>query len=405
MDPTHLADPIVPAEWQVVRTGLVTPYLSRSNRGVSGRVRRFAREMEAQSGLEIDVFGPAGSGKDLSEWAPLNLRTASPIGPQFLSFAPGLLRRVMDANLHLLHLHGLWKHTSAVSHGFTRRTGRPHLVSPHGMLGKWALQNLGWREKLAAALFDRANFDTAACCHGFTTAEADSIREFGFRGPVCVIPNGVDLPPPATEPPATPWWSKNEPSVRTLLYLGMLHPKKGLPKLMSAWSRLDKETLRRWRLVIAGWDERGHQLTLRRMARTLCIEATVTFPGPLFGEEKRAALHHCDGFILPSLGEGLPMSLLEAWAHGKPVLMTPQCNLPQGYEVGAAMRIDSDQESIKAALLHFMALDDADRQRMGARGRELVAKCFSWPVVSAEMAGVYRWLAGRGPRPASVSGA
>ncbi len=76
------------------------------------------------------------------------------------------------------------------------------------------------------------------------------------------------------------------------------------------------------------------------MAKGLGIEATVTFPGALFGEDKRAAFHYCDGFILPSLSEGLPMVLLEAWACGKPVLMTPQCNLPEGFDAGAAVRIE-----------------------------------------------------------------
>ena len=218
-----------------------------------------------------------------------------------------------------------------------------------------------------------------------------------------MIPNGGEVPRGDQPLPAPPWWTKVAPGIKTLLYVGRLHAKKGLPNLMGAWRRLDPELRKEWRLVIAGWDDGGHQLALRRLASTLRIEATVTFPGPLFGEEKKAAFHHCDGFVLPSLSEGLPIAALEAWACGKPVLMTPQCNLPEGFEAGAAMRIEPEEESIREGLAHFLAIDAAERGDMGAKGRALVLQRFSWPVIAAEMAGVYRWLAGHGARPASVS--
>jgi poly(glycerol-phosphate) alpha-glucosyltransferase len=172
---------------------------------------------------------------------------------------------------------------------------------------------------------------------------------------------------------------------------------------MIAWSHLDPEVRKRWRLVIAGWDEIGHQGALRRMAAALRIEASVTFPGPLFGEDKKAAFQHCHGFILPSLSEGLPMVLLEAWACGKPVLMTPQCNLPEGLEAGAALSIEPQEDSILAGLTELLTMDDASRERMGVKGRALVERRFAWPVISAEMASVYRWLAGREAKPACVS--
>jgi poly(glycerol-phosphate) alpha-glucosyltransferase len=144
-------------------------------------------------------------------------------------------------------------------------------------------------------------------------------------------------------------------------------------------------------------------MALRRMAAALGIGESVTFPGPLFGEEKKGAFHYCDGFILPSLSEGLPMVLLEAWAWGKPVLMTPQCNLPEGFEAGAAVRIEPEEESIRGGLAGFLSMDEGEREAMGRNGRELAVARFSWRVIGAKMAEVYRWVAGRGPWPSCVS--
>jgi poly(glycerol-phosphate) alpha-glucosyltransferase len=307
---------------------------------------------------------------------------------------------LVRADLDLVHLHGLWMHTSLATLAFTHKTRRPHLVSPHGMLDPWALDNSRWKKRLAATFFEDANLGSAGCLHALNPAEEKAIREYGYTGPVCVIPNGVDLPTSDGTPGAAPWWTKTAPEKKTLLYLGRIHPKKGLLNLLKAWARLEPGLRQAWRLVIAGWDENRHLLTLRRMAQALRIESTVLFPGALYGEDKKGAFHYCNGFILPSVSEGLPMVLLEAWAHGKPVLMTPQCNLPEGYEADAAIRIETSPESITEELRRFMALDDAERDRIGANGYCLVTRRFAWPVIAAEMAVVYRWLAGETHRPA-----
>ena len=394
---------MIPARRQCVRAGLLTAHLGRAGGGVFTSVRQLARALEGHPGLELEVYGPGRPGENLAEWSPLTPRTATPVGPKFFSYAPGLLRLLKEGDLDLVHLHGLWMHPSAASLALTRQTTKPHLVSPHGMLDAWALHHSGWKKRLAAAFFENANLRSAGCLHALNAAEEESIRDYGFAGPVCVIPNGVELPAADQEPVATPRWSGTGPETKTLLYLGRLHPKKGLPNLLAAWRRLERRRGEPWRLVIAGWDERGHQRDLQRMAAALGIESTVLFPGPLFGDDKRAAFYHCDGFILPSLSEGLPMVLLEAWACGKPVLMTPQCNLPEGFEAGAAVRIEPKEESIAEGLTGFLAMDDAERKRMGANGRALVSRRYSWPVIAAEMAGVYRWLAGKEPRPATVT--
>jgi poly(glycerol-phosphate) alpha-glucosyltransferase len=271
------------------------------------------------------------------------------------------------------------------------------------MLDAWALQNSGWKKRLAATFFENENLKSAACLHALNPAEEMSIRDYGYRGPVCVIPNGVDLPASDEAPPEMPWWNKSAPQVKTLLYLGRVHPKKGLPNLLLAWSRLEPDFHRSWRLVIAGWDENGHQLALRRMTTALRIEQSVFFPGPLFGDEKRGAYYYCDGFVLPSLSEGLPMVVLEAWACGKPVLMTAKCNLPEGFEAGAAVCIEPSEESIAEVLGNFMTTGEAERAAIGANGRTLVGRRFAWPVIAADMAGVYRWVVGVGPRPALVT--
>jgi glycosyltransferase involved in cell wall biosynthesis len=384
-----------------IRAGLLTAHLTRAGGGVFTAVHAFAQNLAAQPGLDIQVFGPVSPSDDLSPWRPLPIHTAPISGPRSFAYAPALDKTIAGHDPALLHLHGLWMHPSVAALAFTRRTRKPHLISPHGMLDPWALRNSAFKKTIATLFFERRNINTAACLHALNDAEARAIRACGFNGPIATIPNGIHLPDAANPPPLPPW-SRNDPTLKTLLYLGRLHPKKGLPGLLAAWSRLDPALRIGWRLVIAGWDQHAHQRDLQRIAAGLHIEGSVHFPGPLFGQDKLSALHHSHAFILPSLSEGQPMAILEAWSHAKPVLMTPQCNLPEGFAANAAISIDPDDQSILQGLTQLITIDETARHQIGANGYTLVKNNFSWPKIAAQMSALYRWLADRAPQPTSV---
>ena len=176
---------------EMVRVGLLTAHLTRAGGGVYTSVRDVARALGEERGMEVEVFGPERRGEEPGGWEGVKVRTARALGPGVFSFAPGLVGQLTGADLDLVHLHGLWMHTSVASAAFTRRTGRPHLISPHGMLDTWALHNSGWKKRLAAAFFENANLRSAACVHALNAAEEESIRDYGLTAPVCVIPNGV----------------------------------------------------------------------------------------------------------------------------------------------------------------------------------------------------------------------
>ncbi len=96
------------------------------------------------------------------------------------------------------------------------------------------------------------------------------------------------------------------------------------------------------------------------------------------------------------------MAVLEAWSYGLPVLMTDACNLPEGFAAGAALRTEPEVVPMAGALRCLMAMSDADRRAMGARGRALVQERFAWPRVARQMKTVYEWLLGGGPPPSCV---
>lgn len=111
-----------------------------------------------------------------------------------------------------------------------------------------------------------------------------------------------------------------------------------------------------WQLDIVGWGDCKFVASMKRFVMETGIGASVIFHGPAFDGDKARFYRNADGFILPSFSEGLPMAVLEAWSYGIPVLMTEQCNLPEGFAQDAAVRLELSEERLAPLLLDFFAL-------------------------------------------------
>jgi glycosyltransferase involved in cell wall biosynthesis len=261
----------------------------------------------------------------------------------------------------------------------------------------------GMEKRFAALLYEDRHLRSAACLRALCEAEAQSIRSYGMRNPICVLPNGVDLPDLSETP--KPQAHAFADDRKILLYLGRLHPKKNLANLIRAWGKTlnsQPSTLKSRVLVIAGWDQADYERDLKKLTSDSGLLESTRFLGPVFGQDKDAAYSVCHAFILPSLSEGLPITVLEAWASAKPVLMTRECNLPEGFAAGAALQIGTAPEEIAAGLKQLIEMSDDDRRAVGDRGRTLVATKFSWPRIGEQMRSVYEWILGGGTTPESV---
>jgi poly(glycerol-phosphate) alpha-glucosyltransferase len=348
-----------------------------------------------------------------------------------------MLGAMMSNDADLAHLHYMWMYPSVAVSQWAARTGKPYLVTPNGMLEPWALSNSAWKKKLAGFLYEDRMLRGAACLHANTEKELHDIRAYGLKNPVCIIPNGIELVDTETLKTETLKGDK-----KILLFLGRLHPKKGLPSALRAWkqalhssSNIQNSKFHDWQFVIAGWDQGGHEAELKRLCRELDLKwadipaaefvdgssadqehlapmgtsgrarrssPTVVFVGPAFGGAKDALLRRADAFILPSFSEGLPMSVLEAWSYRLPVLMTDHCNLPEGFAADAALCIGTDPESIAEGMRLLFRSPTSDLRSLGDSGRTLVERQFTWPQVAAQMKEVYEWVLGGGNVPDCV---
>ena len=386
-----------------MKAAFLTASASRKAGGLFWSVRAAASHLRMLD-WDLQVFAAVDeyTKTDRAAWQGIPLHLFPTRGPEAFGWMPGLAGALSEAQPDLVHTHGIWMYPSLAACSWGTAHRKPWMVSPRGMLDPWAIRRSAWKKRLAGRLYENRHLRGASCLQALCPAEAEAFRECGLRNPIAIIPNGVDLPDPVSQPDPPSWAHLVPSGSRTLLFLGRLHPKKGLVPLLHAWSCQPQRRSEPWILVIAGWDQGGHRAELERLAASLGISGSVRFVGPQFGTEKIAALRFVDAFVLPSFSEGLPMAVLEAWSYGLPVLMTPHCHLPEGSAAGAALEAEPEAGSLIHALDSLCRMDPGDRRRMGERGRALVASRFTWTEVARHLSDVYRWVLGRGDRPASV---
>lgn len=312
-----------------------------------------------------------------------------------IAASPALRKALQDrrTTTDIFHTHGLWLMPN-VYPADAARSGSARVVhSPRGMLGADALRFSSLKKQAFMLAFQRRALRSAHCIHATAHSEYREVRAAGFANPVAVIPNGMDLPDLAGRTPKAT-------AARTLLSLGRLHPKKGLDRLIAAWTGIQAE-FPDWRLRIVGRDEHGYSDELRRLAHGLGAQRVDVEP-PLHGADKSAAFHDAELFVLPSLNENFAMTVAEALAHGVPVISSKGAPWSGLVTNDCGWWVDGDTETLRATLKLALARPAEQLAAMGARGRAWMAADYSWAHVGQQMTDVYLWLLGKGERPATV---
>jgi len=289
----------------------------------------------------------------------------------------------------LLHLHGVWDPLLLRAARNAWRLRVPYVITPHGMLDVWQLQQKRLKKWLALAMGYRRMLDRAAFLHFLNTDEARLATPLGLASGAQVIPNGVAVEEFSALPTRGALRARfpqlaDHPCV---LFLGRLHHKKGLDYLADAFALLLR-SVPQARLVVAGPDG-GARAGFERQLRRLGIAEQVLLTGPLYAADKLQALVDCDCFCLPSRQEGFSLAIIEALACGRPVVISEQCHFPEVATTGAGIVTPLDPAQIATALAQVLT-DGAAAARMGQAGRRLVTTRYTWPIVAGRMLATYR---------------
>ena len=174
-----------------------------------------------------------------------------------------------------------------------------------------------------------------------------------------------------------------------LLFTGRVTPIKGLSNVVAAFPSAGD-----WRLRIVGPDQDGHTAELKALAEKVGAAERIDFAGPKYGEALVQEYRRAACFILPSFSENFGSVVVEALAAGIPVIASRGTPWAELVERKCGWWVENDPETLARTIREMMALSDAERAAMGARGRALVEEKYQWPAIGRRMLAAYENLLG-----------
>lgn len=320
-----------------------------------------------------------------------------------IRYSRNIRRALAESNYDLYHANTLWTDCIHATCAHARRTGKPYVLSPHGMLYPTALAISRWKKIPMLKLWFNKDIMEATCLHATCEQEMEHCRTFGYKGPIAVIPNAVVFPEGVELKKAC---YRDERGRRQIGFLGRLHPIKKVENIIYAMGMMANEVRKGVSLQIMGKYDEGYEQWLKEEVKRLKLEDCVEFVGFVSGKEKYERLARLSALMVPSAQENFGMIVPEALICGTPVyasLGTPWSELN---ECGAGWWKDNRPETIAGVILRMMSMDDEALLAMGRNGRKLIEEKYEQHKVAGMMMRLYEWIVeekmAEGRRPSFV---
>lgn len=282
----------------------------------------------------------------------------------------------------IVHITSVYSVPTVAALGVCSLLGRPVVWSPRGSLQRWENATRPGMKEMFERMC-RLLAPRRVVLHTTSREEEEqSLRRMpGIAG--VTIPNGVEIP----ELNGRQLLSEERRSPLSLLFVGRIHPIKGIDRLLGA-CRLVGDA-RAWRLTLAGTGDPDYRDSLVRKADELGLGGRVEFVGHVDGERKRQAFLNADVVVVSSHSENFSMTVIEALSYGRPVIASRGTPWGEVTERGCGWWVENSPEALAGALSEAFA---APLHTMGAAGREWMKAEYGWPSIARRMMELYQRL-------------
>lgn len=302
---------------------------------------------------------------------------------------PGIIKSAKEQVKYfdIVHMHNYRTFQNIAVHHYAKKYNVPYVLQARGDV---PYANIKIRmKKIFDILFGYAILKDASKLIALTEREVEDYKKVGVDDKkIEIVPNGIDLSGYDNLPKRGEFRLKYgiRDDEKIILYLGRIHKIKGINLLVNAFADLIKE-LEDVKLVIAGPDD-GFLSTLKRQIGDLNVGDKILLTGPLYERDKLKAYVDADVYVLPSVYETFPNTVLEAWACGTPVVVTDRCGIADIVsKVGYVVEYDKDQ--LREAIFKVLSDEELSR-RFGEKGKKLVHELFNLSKVVEQIEEVYQ---------------
>jgi glycosyltransferase involved in cell wall biosynthesis len=371
---------------------LVTEDHSHDNYGVTAVLSQLADEL-ATCNSEVRVVIAATEKTAVTQDPNVQLELIPPIGwGKFWRWSPWLQKRldqvVAQYKIDIIHLHGIWMAAQWSGLRIAKRRNIPSVISIHGMLEPWFWKKSTMWNKYKKLLYFKyvlsPNISSNTIIHAITPLEKKNLGSWFSGQEITVIPNAISV--------INCRQGTTKPE-KYFMFLGRLHPKKGVELLIHAFSQanLGKE----WRLIIAGPDENPeYSRQLKALVGDKGLSRQVQFVGPVYDPEKWELLQKAWAMAVPSYSEVVGMVNLEAALCSVPSITTYETGLIDWNEGGGTL-IHPDEYELAKSLLEASHWSLEERIYRGIKSYSLVRQNYSWDSVIPKWRHLYTELLSR----------
>ena len=289
--------------------------------------------------------------------------------------------RQLDPTHDIVITHGTWRYPTKWGATLAKQHYQ-WIAVPHGMLRYWCIKIKGWKKYPFFWFSERPNTRLAAAIRAVSAPEERELRE-QFVGHKLIFrqPNCTTIPAKLQQKDTQP---------RIVLFMARIHTGKRVVELAKAWTQSKLNKHPDFRLLIAGPDD-GALPALNSFLATQ-TDSNIAYIGPKYGAEKAEILHRASYYILPSVAESFPSSVIEALSYGLVSLITPHCNFPEVLDTGIALPIDTEITDITDGLNRLISFTPQQWAEHSERGTALVRTGYSDIGIAAQQANMYRQL-------------
>lgn len=288
---------------------------------------------------------------------------------RFWNYSSAFKNHLSDnvAAIDLLHIHGVFMHAHYATSKLSGKHQIPYVVTPHGMLEPWHLNDKRLKKKIYLALLLNDILAKSKILHAITPSEKDNLYKLCKHRNIVEIPNFIHY----SELPQN---LGHDPQEDYLLFLSRIHPKKGLDILLQSMSEITNKTIK---LKIVG-TQNSYAEELKKTASKLGIDNRIEFVGGVYGDEKYKLFANARAFVAPSYSEAIGMVNLEAAACKTPVITSFETGISPEWNNNGGIMINPKADELTSAINQVTQWTAAERNERGIALSDFVVQNYSW---------------------------
>lgn len=267
----------------------------------------------------------------------------------------------------IIHLHGVFMHSQFSGSKLALKNSLPYLVTPHGMLEPWHLNDKKLKKSIYLNLILNNLLKKSSVIHAITPYEKDNLFKLVKHKHIVEIPNFIHYS-------SIPKNISYNPDEEYLLFLSRLHPKKGLDILIESITKIDDKKIK---VKIVG-SQNHYSNELKKKCEKLGISHRVEFIGGVFGDEKYNLFANAKAFVAPSYSEAIGMVNLEAASCNTPVITTFNTGINPNWNENGGLMINPSVDELTKAINKVSRWSDTERNERGVILSNYVKNNYSW---------------------------